>query len=329
MPGGQLFTYFYTKEQPELTHGVAIVPNISSTIFAPRSSRKSNGKKGGKHSPLSGTERNPTSVLGARRMSTIPTHPHATKSTRSPEKEKKPKILTQKPTHTSQMLAQMIKLNCRVNGETGARTIAIPDSITTMDALLSRIQNAMKLSAKMKFAKDLFLPDGTKLTTMEAVAAAAIALTTVTVGSGEAFDEFSIEPTMAVLNAQGGGRAAPLVAKRQLSDKDRKAAHLKAQHIRNAGHGMAPLTPAVKEARKQKQEHKHVVALQTREEGQLLKAMREEERGASELPYSVFTSSMGCRVGLSSRRSFPAAPHEVPSHFDSRCSSRVLRFDAV
>jgi len=177
--------------------------------------------------------------------------------------------------------------------------------------------------------QDLFLPDGTKLTTMEAVAAAAIALTTVTVGSGEAFDEFSIEPTMAVLNAQGGGRAAPLVAKRQLSDKDRKAAHLKAQHIRNAGHGMAPLTPAVKEARKQKQEHKHVVALQTREEGQLLKAMREEERGASELPYSVFTSSMGCRVGLSSRRSFPAAPHEVPSHFDSRCSSRVLRFDAV
>lgn len=85
---------------------------------------------------------------------------------------------------------------------------------------------------------------------------------------------------MAVLNAQGGGRAAPLVAKRQLSDKDRKAAHLKAQHIRNAGHGMAPLTPAVKEARKQKQEHKHVVALQTREEGQLLKAMREEERAS-------------------------------------------------
>ena len=33
--------------------------------------------------------------------------------------------------------------------------------------------------------QDLFLPDGTKLTTMEAVAAAAIALTTVTVGSGE------------------------------------------------------------------------------------------------------------------------------------------------
>ena len=284
MPSGGLFTYFYTKEAPELTNGVAIVPDVSSSLFAQKSNRKdSPKKKGGK----AGTPSSATGSIGGGRVSTIPTGSNSVDSVglKSPDaKEGKKKTHYQRSTHTSQTLAQMIRLSCRVNGETwGARVITVPDSITTMEALLDKINVSMKLSAKMKFARELLLPDGTKIETMEEVAAAALALTTVTVGGGEAFDEYSLEPTVAVLHAQGGGRTAPIVAKRQLSDKDRKAAQLKAQHIRNTGHGMSPLTPAVAAARQLTQNNKTQMAHRSRLEQQLLNSKRAADKEAKKV----------------------------------------------
>ena len=319
---GGLFTVFYTKESPELVNGVAVVPDVKSfgggkaaTPSPPKALKSPSSSSKGAGSSKAPLPKNPIqtqsvygdyrssspnplvtkppklemtgppSVVNGRRSSTIQTPTHLMNAKQAKGTAKAPALFS-RPTHTSQVKEKTIKLSVRINGESGqpgnSALIVLPEEIDTLQELYRLIQAKMKLDKKMRYARELFLPDGTKITSMDEIADAAAAYTTVTVGGGEPFDHDAVQPSAAVLHAVGGGRAAAASGKRQLGDKQKRTAQKQANKIRGTGHGMVPLTPAVKDARTRKLEENRQVVATLKNDSLVLAARRVEDRVAKQ-----------------------------------------------
>ena len=103
--------------------------------------------------------------------------------------------------------------------------------------------------------KDIFLPDGTHVTSFSRLADAAVLDTPLIVGCGEPFDPHCVPAATLLQHQAGGGRKAANTLKHELSAKRVKAAHLKADQIRAAGHGTN--NSAVRAARQAPHRHRH------------------------------------------------------------------------
>ncbi|KAL1499396.1 hypothetical protein AB1Y20_011602 [Prymnesium parvum] len=168
---------------------------------------------------------------------------------------------------------RMVKLSVRVNGERGqsGSVVSLPADAPDLPEVCSRIQQSMHLDRQLRFARELFLPDGTKLHSVEQVFAAAEAQATVTVGSGEPFDHDSLPTSAAILHHVGGGRNAAVAVKRTLRATQKKKAQEQARRVR--GQGMASI---MSDRSRAIQEKRHFVE-QLKSESETLAARHPED----------------------------------------------------
>lgn len=143
-------------------------------------------------------------------------------------------------TISAKLRAQGMRLMCYLNTDAkqqAAVAVAVAESAQTLKGVLDVIQKAMKLERRMLYACQLFLPDGELVQTFRALHAAASVDTPIIVGCGGPFDKFAIPQHMLHIHRAGNGRSAPKAIKHQLELKRLKAARLKADQVRAAGHG--------------------------------------------------------------------------------------------
>ena len=93
-----------------------------------------------------------------------------------------------------------------------------------MGEVFPLLQQKMQLDQRMLYAAELFLPDGTKITSFKQLREAADIDTAIIVGCGEPFDSSTVPQTMLSFHLHGGGREAPKVVKKELAEKKMRAA---------------------------------------------------------------------------------------------------------
>lgn len=181
------------------------------------------------------------------------------------------------PTNASRLRAQGIRVPCYLNGETAksaARMVAVPETVSTLREMLDVVQVQMRLDSKLMYARDLYMPNGDSIRTYEELRERAASSTPMIIGCGEPFDPTCIPPSMLMAFQRGGGRKANSDIKRELLERKRRAAHLKADQVRSGGHGAN--NSAARSARDKCADKRRLVAAQLRHE-QLTLAMRRAE----------------------------------------------------
>jgi hypothetical protein len=144
-------------------------------------------------------------------------------------------------TLTSRLRSTGIKLGCYLNTEANrgrAHTIHLPETCDTMGEVFALVQRRMGLDQRMLYAAELFVPDGTKVTSYAQLIDAAGLDTPIIVGCGEPFDRSTVPQAMLSFHQNGGGRAAAKAVKKELGDKRMRSAQLKADQVRASGHGL-------------------------------------------------------------------------------------------
>ena len=145
-------------------------------------------------------------------------------------------------TFTSRLRASGMKIACYLNTECNrgrSTMISVPERVDTMGEVFPLLQQKMQLDQRMLYAAELFLPDGTKITSFKQLREAADIDTAIIVGCGEPFDSSTVPQTMLSFHLHGGGREAPKVVKKELAEKKMRAAQLKADQVRASGHGLS------------------------------------------------------------------------------------------
>ena len=104
-----------------------------------------------------------------------------------------------------------------------------------MGEVLPKIQARMLLDKRMLYASELFLPDGTKISSYDVLVDTARRDTAVIVGCGEPFDPQCIPPSMLSVHLQGGGRDAACGASATVAADDVGSAALAAAESGAAG----------------------------------------------------------------------------------------------
>lgn len=184
-------------------------------------------------------------------------------------------------TISAKLRAQGMRLMCYLNTDAkqqAAVAVAVPESVQTLKGVLDGIQRVMKLERRMLYARQLFLPDGELVQTFRALHAAASVDTPIIVGCSEPFDKFAIPQHMLHIHRAGNGRSAPKAIKHQLELKRIKAARLKADQVRAAGHGSTSM--AARHARQLALESNREHAARLRHEqmeGMMQRAAQQEQ----------------------------------------------------
>jgi len=192
-----------------------------------------------------------------------------------------PMKLLNMQTHTSRLRAQGVRLVCYLNTEVDrGRSVVVhlPEAEDTISEVIPYVQRKMNLDKRMKFAKKLYTPDGSPITSWEHLTSAAAAEIPIIVACGEPFDSTTIPTSMLAFQEHGGGRMAAQQVKHELQERRKKAAQLKADQVRAAGHGTT--SSAAKSARVEAVERNRGQAAQMRHEfmeNLLLRAAKQEE----------------------------------------------------
>jgi len=191
-----------------------------------------------------------------------------------------PKMLNSQ-THTSRLRAQGIKLVCYVNTEVNrgrSTVIHLPEAEDTIEEVLPYIQRRMQLDKRMLYGQKLYTPDGSQISTWEDLTSAAAQEIPIIVACGEPFDATTVPASMVAFQEHGGGRLAAQQCKHELQERRKKAAQLKADQVRAAGHGTT--SSAAKSARVESVEKNRNQAAQMRHEfmeNLLLRAAKQEQ----------------------------------------------------
>merc|ERR1719454_1795511 len=159
----------------------------------------------------------------------------------SPSEARANRKLGHGETRTTRLRATGVKLSVYLNTEVDrgrATVISLPEDCDTLGEVLPKIQQQMQLDKRMCYAAELYLPDGTKITSYKALIDASALDTAIIVGCGEPFDPSTIPYDILEFHLQGGGRAAAKKVKRQLQDKRKEEALEKADTVRASGHGL-------------------------------------------------------------------------------------------
>ena len=175
-----------------------------------------------------------------------------------------------------------LRLMCYINTDDNSRTrscfVSIPESTQTLKDVLAVIQRVMRLDRRFLYARQIFLPDGEVVTSYRALVDAASNDTPVIVGCGEPFNRDGVPQHMRLAHLAGTGRDAPKGIKREFEQKRVKAAQLKADQVRAAGHGTS--SQAARHARQLALEHNRELAARLRHEqmqGMMRRAAQEDE----------------------------------------------------
>ena len=165
-------------------------------------------------------------------------------------------------TRSSLLRSGGVRLNCYLNAEGvgvvvvgGPRghgtLVQLPTTCDTIEEALPLIQLKMKLNERMMYAADLWLPDGTSITTFQQLVDASAIDTPIIVGCGEPFDGSRVPLDLLEFHRQGGGRGAVHKVNKTLKNSRKNDRVDKAESVRQAGHGLLPNSLAVVTARSQ------------------------------------------------------------------------------
>jgi len=185
----------------------------------------------------------------------------------SPSESRANRKLGHGETRTTRLRATGVKLSVYLNTEVDrgrATVISLPEDCDTLGEVLPKIQQQMQLDKRMCYAAELYLPDGTKITSYKALIDAAALDTAIVVGCGEPFDPSTIPYDILEFHLQGGGREAAKKVKRQLQGKRKEEALEKADTVRASGHGLD--SRAAVTSREQTQEENREQANMQRQE---------------------------------------------------------------
>jgi hypothetical protein len=143
-------------------------------------------------------------------------------------------------TRTTRLRARGVRMAVYLNGEVDRGTaayVSLPEECDTLGEVMPLIQRTMKLHERMKFAHQLFLPDGTLIETYQQLIDAAALETAIIVACGEPFDKTAIPFDILEFHLQGGGRQAADKVKKMLQNKKLDDAYDRAERVRASGHG--------------------------------------------------------------------------------------------
>lgn len=147
---------------------------------------------------------------------------------------------THNTTRSAQLRAAGVRLACYLNSEvdSGRSTIVqLPAECDTLAEVIPKIQQRMQLEKKMLYACELFLPSGEIIKSFKTLQEAAAADSPIIVGCGEPFDPLRIPNGMLEFHLNGGGRKAVKSVHKELQDKRKQERAVRAQTVREAGHG--------------------------------------------------------------------------------------------
>lgn len=192
-------------------------------------------------------------------------------------------------TRSAQLRAGGMRLCCYLNMEVdNGRSVIVqlPVDCDTLSEVIPKIQQRMQLDRRMMYIAELYLPTGDLITSMEQLKSAAKVDSPIIVGCGEPFDPLRVPNDMLEIHLNGGGRKAVKNVTREMRDKRVQEQHERAEHVRQAGHGVNS------EAATVAREH-HVEAM--REQANLMRVRYMEGQAYSaqqqnELLQSVYSS---------------------------------------
>jgi hypothetical protein len=130
------------------------------------------------------------------------------------------------PTRTSRMRVNILKLNCYLNGEADrskAAVVKLPEECDTLGEVLPMIHKRLDLNKRIAFAAELFLPDGTKISTYPELIDAAENDHAIIVTCGEAFEPTAVPYDLLEAYLHGGGRKALRSVTKELKGKQQQA----------------------------------------------------------------------------------------------------------
>ena len=134
----------------------------------------------------------------------------------------------------------------------------------TLDEVMRLIQLKMRLDETMRYAADLWLPDGTRIETFEEMTSAAVASTPIIVGCGEPFDAARVPVDLRESFFEGGGRKGLQRVYMSLAESRQEENVARAENVRQDGHGVLPNSLAVVTARMQSVEEAREKAAEIR-----------------------------------------------------------------
>lgn len=147
-------------------------------------------------------------------------------------------------TRTVRLRSNGLKLSCYINERVNfsrATVISLPEECDTIAEVMPKIQQMMQLDKELKYAAELYNPDGSKITSWKELETAARKDTAIVVGCGEPFDHNTMPWDILEFYKQGGGRKAAKIVKHMLQDKRKEEALEKADTVRASGHGLTPV----------------------------------------------------------------------------------------
>lgn len=165
-------------------------------------------------------------------------------------------------TKSSVLRKERVRLNVYLNqegvgvpiigGPQGHGTIVmLPLECDTLEEVMPLIQLKLDLDKRMLYAAELWLPDGTYVTTYQELVDAAALSTPIIVGCGEPFDGSRVPMDLLEFHKQGGGRHAVHKVNSSLAFSRKNHKVERAENVREAGHGLLPNSLAVVTARTQ------------------------------------------------------------------------------
>ena len=173
------------------------------------------------------------------------------------------------PTKTSRLRSNIIKISCYLNGEADrsrCTVVRLPEECDTLGEILPKIHARMGMDKRICFASELFLPDGTKIKTYNSLIDAAQLDHAIIVGCGERFDPTTVPYDLLEAYLAGGGPKEMNKVKQKLKAKQHIAANMKAETVRESGHGVYPNSSAVVTARAEVVDANKMLAAQMRHE---------------------------------------------------------------
>jgi len=187
----------------------------------------------------------------------------------SPSSTSRARKVGHSPTRTSRLRSSIVKLSCYLTGEADhsrATVVRLPEEVDTMGEIIQKIHKRMGMDKRIAYAAELFLPDGTKIKTYRELVDAAELDHAIIVGCGEKFDPTTVPYDLLEAYLHGGGRDGLKKVKQELNNKQKIAAHEKADTVRNEGHGIYPNSAAVVTARSEVVDAHKSLAAQMRHE---------------------------------------------------------------
>ena len=165
-----------------------------------------------------------------------------TYATSSPTSTSRSRRVGHSPTRTSRLRNSIVKLSCYLNGEADrsrATVVHLPEECDTLGEVIPKIHKRMGMDKRIAYAAELFLADGTKITSMANLLDAAEKTHAIFVGCGEPFDPTTVPYNVLETYLHGGGREGLKKARGELKQKQKLAAQEKADTVRPSGR--APL----------------------------------------------------------------------------------------